>query len=157
MNKAVFQHYEQLLAEHYSWMFGVPFRTKVDEQLDAFKTLDVEPGKHGVAVDLGSGPGFQSIALAELGFKTVIAIDSSPKLLAELNSHKGSLPIRTEIADLREFDKLVSQGSAEVIVCMGDTLTHLDSPEDVEAIFEKARDCLRASGILVLTFRSIRR
>ena len=28
----VAKHYEQLLAEHYVWMFGVPFEQKVAEQ-----------------------------------------------------------------------------------------------------------------------------
>jgi hypothetical protein len=29
---AVTDHYQQLLSEHYVWMFGVPFEEKVAEQ-----------------------------------------------------------------------------------------------------------------------------
>ena len=95
----VARHYETLLAEHYTWMFGVPFSAKVDEQREALTGLGVRPGEHGTAIDLGSGPGFQSIALAELGFDRVVAIDTSQALLHELNAHKGDLPIETVLAD----------------------------------------------------------
>ncbi|MCU1299598.1 MAG: hypothetical protein JWO91_3876 [Acidobacteriaceae bacterium] len=47
-----------------------------------------------LAVDLGSGPGFQTIALAHLGFSPVLAIGTSSELLDELRCHVGSLPIQ---------------------------------------------------------------
>jgi hypothetical protein len=56
------EHYENLLADHYEWMFGLPFEAKVAEQkaiLDEFGGPDVSGG---LAVDLGCGSGFQSIA-----------------------------------------------------------------------------------------------
>jgi SAM-dependent methyltransferase len=151
----VARHYETLLAEHYTWMFGVPFRTKVEEQREALAGLGVAPGEHGTAIDLGSGPGFQSIALAELGFDRVIAIDMSQSLLNELNARKGDLPIETVLADLRAFDRLTSPGSAEAIVCMGDTLTHLETKADVSNVLEKAPDNLQLGGLLVLAFRDL--
>jgi SAM-dependent methyltransferase len=151
----VARHYETLLAEHYTWMFGVPFSAKVDEQREALTGLGVRPGEHGTAIDLGSGPGFQSIALAELGFDRVVAIDTSQALLHELSAHKGDLPIETVLDDLRAFDRFTSPGSAEAIVCMGDTLTHLESTADVSNVLEKARDALRPGGLLFLTFRDL--
>jgi SAM-dependent methyltransferase len=151
----VARHYETLLAEHYTWMFGVPFRAKVDEQREALAGLGVGPGEHGAAIDLGSGPGFQSIALAELGFDRVVAIDTSQALLRELNANKGDLPTETVLADLRAFDGLTSPGSAEAIVCMGDTLTHLESIADVSNVLLKARDALQPGGLLLLTFRDL--
>ncbi|MDW9246543.1 tellurite resistance TehB family protein [Burkholderia cepacia] len=115
----------------------------------------MEAGKHGTALDLGSGPGFQSIALASLGFEKVVAVDTSQTLLDELNNQKGDLPIETALADLRGFDRLAVPGSSEAIVCMGDTLTHLDSMQDVKDVFRKARDVLQPSGLLILTFRDL--
>jgi hypothetical protein len=35
MIDTVARHYETLLAEYYTWMFGVPFRAKVEEQREA--------------------------------------------------------------------------------------------------------------------------
>jgi SAM-dependent methyltransferase len=155
MIDTVTRHYETLLAEHYTWMFGVPFSAIVQEQREALAGLGVRPGEHGIAIDLGSGPGFQSIALAELGFDRVIAVDTSQSLLNELNGHKGDLPIETVLADLRDFDRLATPGSADAIVCMGDTLTHLETKADVSNLLEKARDNLPLGGLLVLTFRDL--
>ncbi|MDW9239625.1 methyltransferase domain protein [Burkholderia thailandensis] len=155
MTNAISRHYDTLLAEHYTWMFGMPFRSKVEEQRELLETLGMRPGKHGTALDLGCGPGFQSIALANLGFEKVVAIDTSRALLDELNSQKGNLPIETTLADLRDFDRFAVPGSAAAIVCMGDTLTHLDNMQDVAGVFKKARDVLQPSGVLVLTFRDL--
>ncbi|WP_247039855.1 class I SAM-dependent methyltransferase [Burkholderia cepacia] len=155
MTNAISRHYDTLLAEHYTWMFGMPFRSKVEEQRGLLETLGMRPGKHGTALDLGCGPGFQSIALANLGFEKVVAIDTSRALLDELNSQKGNLPIEATLADLRDFDRFAVPGSAAAIVCMGDTLTHLDNMQDVAGVFKKARDVLQPSGVLVLTFRDL--
>lgn len=155
MTNPISRHYEALLAEHYTWMFGIPFQAKVDEQRRLLETLGIGPGQHGTALDLGCGPGFQSIALANLGFEKIVAIDSSRALLDELNSQKGNLPIETTLADLRDFDRFAVAGSAEAIVCMGDTLPHLDNMQDVAGVFKKARDMLQPSGLLLLTFRDL--
>jgi len=155
MTSSVARHYHTLLAKHYTWMFGIPFRAKVDEQRRVLQSLGVEAGKHGTALDLGSGPGFQSIALADLGFERVIAVDTSQELLNELNSQKGDLPIETALADLRDFDQLLAHRPVEAIVCMGDTLTHLDSAQDVTGVFAKALRVLQPAGLLVLTFRDL--
>jgi len=66
----VTEHYQQLLAKHYTWMFGASFNEKVMEQESLLsQTLgDLTKQSAGaLAVDLGSGPGFQTIALAHLG------------------------------------------------------------------------------------------
>lgn len=50
---SVLDHYEGLLAEHYSWMFGVPTPAKAAEQRDLLARLNVAAGELGV--DLGAG------------------------------------------------------------------------------------------------------
>jgi trans-aconitate methyltransferase len=91
------EHYERLLSQHYTWMFGVSFEDRVTEQ-KSFLSRTLAPLHYtpeaATAVDLGCGPGFQTIALAQLGFSPVIAVDTSAELLDELRSHIGSLPVR---------------------------------------------------------------
>ena len=87
MNDAI-RHYDQLLAEHYSWMVGAPFERKAAEQKALLTELGIGQGAHGLAIDLGCGPGYQSAALADLGFSRVIAIDASQTLLDELSANK---------------------------------------------------------------------
>ncbi len=99
----VARHYEQLLGRHYVWMSGLPFADKVAEEQALLRHLGLAPGAYGTAIDLGCGPGFQSIALARLGFARVLAVDTSEALLDELNTHKGGLPVDTIRTDLRRL------------------------------------------------------
>src|SRR6266851_5160341 len=154
----VTEHYQQLLAKHYTWMFGASFNEKVKEQESLLsQTLgDLTKQSAGaLAVDLGSGPGFQTIALARLGFSPVIAIDTSSELLDELRSHIGSLPVQMKEADLRDLPTVMAAERARVIVCMGDTPTHLPSKTDVIALFRSVSDALHSGGMFVITYRDL--
>ena len=145
-------HYEHLLAPHYTWMFGMPFGRKVDEQADLLRCAGVRAP--GVAIDLGCGSGFQTLALADLGASEVHALDTSAALLAELRQHARGRPVKTYTADLTSFDQVVSE-RANTIVCMGDTLTHLASRKAVAALCVKIARCLRPGGRMVLSWRDL--
>lgn len=147
---SVSEHYESHLALHYSWLFG-DFATKCRENDEFFHSHDIKPVSSGVAVDLGCGPGFQSIPLAEIGFE-VISIDVSEKLLDELNSKKSGLPITTVKDDVLNFENHCPD-NIELCICMGDTLTHLVSTQDVRGLIERVYRSLSPGGLFVLTFR----
>ena len=145
-------HYENLLAPYYSWIVGGVER-KLEENRTFFRDHGIVPGHSGKAVDLGAGCGFQSIPLAEAGFR-VIAIDNCPALLADLNRAAGKLPIETIEDNLLDFRSRCSE-DIDLIVCMGDTLTHLESRVDVRSLFKDAYGALTDAGLLVLTFRDL--
>ncbi len=153
----VAEHYETLLAQHYTWMFGASFDEKVAEQRALIERLGVsaKAGSARTAIDLGCGSGFQSLALAELGFSRVVAIDTSAKLLTELQTRSAGFPIHTVCSDLDALRELVEPQSADVAVCMGDTLTHLPSKTAVSKLFSDAYRALQLGGLLVLTFRDL--
>ena len=154
MNDAV-RHYDELLAAHYSWMVGVPFEEKAAEQKILLTELGIQAGLHGTAIDLGAGPGYQSAALADLGFSPVVAVDTSKTLLGELSAQKGSRAIEPLHGDLRHLARYAPAESAEAIVCMGDVLTHLERHEDVSALLRDCFAALKPKGRLVLTFRDL--
>jgi 2-polyprenyl-3-methyl-5-hydroxy-6-metoxy-1,4-benzoquinol methylase len=116
------EHYEQQLAAIYSWMSGGA-DAAIERNREHFRRLEVDSVPRGLAVDLGAGVGFQSVPLAGLGF-AIVALDFSPQLLAELRKHAKGLPVRTVQDDLLNFDRHIDE-QAQLIVCMGDTLTHL--------------------------------
>jgi ubiquinone/menaquinone biosynthesis C-methylase UbiE len=147
------KHYENLLARHYSWMVGGAFDAKAAEQ----QALLEEIGVHGsgVAIDLGCGPGYQAVALAKLGFSPVMAVDGSQILLDELQTHAKGLPIKPARADIRDLKEIAAPDSVSAIVCMGDTLTHLESLEDASQLLADAHRVLKPGGILALTFRDL--
>jgi SAM-dependent methyltransferase len=114
--------------------------------------LCLAPARSRRAIDLGCGSGFQSIALARLGYE-VLALDTCRALLAELEEHKGELPIATQEADLRSV-ALVTPG-VELAICMGDTLTHLASHGEVTQLFADVRGVLAPEGKFVLSYRDL--
>lgn len=150
---SVAEHYEGLLAEHYSWMFGVSPAAKAAEQLELLERLQVVAGELGV--DLGAGSGFQSMALADMGFKHVLAIDTSKRLLEELRSNCGSRPVTAVEDDMLHILQHVEPGTADVVVCMGDTLTHLPERELVPKLFSRVSAALRRNGRFVVTYRDL--
>jgi hypothetical protein len=145
-------HYDTHLAKVYSWMLG-DFSTKMSEQMNFFRQHSVVPIGNGVAFDLGAGNGIQSVALATLGFN-VQAVDFNRQLLDELDINKSALPVTTVENDILSF---VSQhrGRPEVIVCMGDTLTHLSNRAEVSMLIAAAAKALANGGKLVLSFRDL--
>ncbi len=152
MNPGSKQHYDSHLAAVYSWMAG-----GADAAIERNrKFLEAHIGRAKapagpLAVDLGCGSGFQSIPLAELGYR-VVAIDNCPALLAELSSRRASLPIQPIEADLTMFRGHLSE-SAELIVCLGDSLTHLPSLEAVTALIRDIAAVLGPGGRCLLGFR----
>ena len=151
----VTRHYAELLAEHYTWMSGLPLEAKVAEQRALLEEFGVGRGSRGLAFDLGSGPGFQSLALAGIGFERVVAIDMSQSLLNELLEARKEFPIEAIQADLRDFSALAEPDIADTIVCMGDTLPHLETQEDVSHLLAAAHAALAPGGQFILTFRDL--
>jgi SAM-dependent methyltransferase len=147
---SAFSHYETLLAPIYSWMAGGIEHALALGAADVSGLLE-EPG---YALDLGAGFGMHSIPLARAGFQ-VLAIDSSAYLLEELRSYSANLPVRTVQADLREFARYASAPAA-LILCMGDTLTHLQSMDEIEQLLRDVAASLRPGGRFVATFRDYR-
>jgi SAM-dependent methyltransferase len=144
---SVFTHYETHLAPIYSWMAG-----GIDHAL-SLGASDVagflEPPGH--AVDLGAGFGMHSIPLAQAGFQ-VLAIDTSAYLLDELRAHSLDLPVRTAHVNLLDFARYLS-APVDLILCMGDTLTHLQSIDEIDQLLRAVAASLRPGGRFVATYR----
>ena len=145
-------HYDNLLASYYSWLGGGA-GIKFEENRKFFQSHGIYPALSGTAVDLGAGSGFQSIPLSRAGFN-VIAIDMCHDLLVELKSQAEGLPVVTIEDDLLNFTGHIAE-KVELIVCMGDTLTHLQTLADVEVLLEDARRALEDNGRLILEFRDL--
>ncbi|MAF47402.1 MAG: methyltransferase domain-containing protein [Rhodospirillales bacterium] len=147
-------HYDNLLAERYSWMFG-DFDARVTGERERLQSLGIAPMDGGRGADLGCGAGVHAIALAGLGYQ-VEAIDFSETLLDELAERRGDLPVTPILGDMLDAARLVD-GPVDVVLCMGDTLPHLQSLGEVERLFAGCAELLKPGGRLVLGFRDLSR
>jgi SAM-dependent methyltransferase len=147
-------HYDAFLAGSYAWISGGP-DDQVRKNKKFFLSRSFISRDNRVAIDLGAGCGFQSIALAQLGY-SVTAVDFCLQLLDELRSRAGSLPIETIQCDIRQYP-LWSGRHPGLIVCMGDTLTHLPGIPEVQDLVRRCFSELDPGGRLVLTLRDYSR
>lgn len=147
---SVKEHYDSLLAPVYSWILG-DFDAAYRRNATLFERLDIRPKVGGIAVDLGSGPGCQSVPLAERGFP-VVAIDFCADLLNELTRRAEGLPVTAICDDIRNFRNHL-QEKAELVVCMGDTLVHLPDNESVVSLIRDCADSLSGGGSIIVTLR----
>jgi SAM-dependent methyltransferase len=145
-------HYAHHLGHFYSWMIG-NFWEKQQAQEDFFIRNGIEPKLNKLAIDLGAGNGLQSVSLAKLGFE-VIAVDFNRQLLDELTINKKDLNIKVVCDELINFLEKFDRNS-EAIVCMGDTITHLETNNHVEKLVMKISDHLLTGGRFVLSFREL--
>ncbi len=145
-------HYDQLLGPVYTWMAG-GFEAAMERNRQQLAALGLAQWPRGLAVDLGCGSGFQSVPLADAGYR-VLGLDLCEPLLAELRAQAGSRPIRAVRDDLANF-AAHCDAAPTLIVCMGDTLTHLPSVESVAALFREAAHVLAPGGRIVLGFRDL--
>ena len=147
---AVKAHYDKLLGSVYSWILG-DFETARDSNARLFEELGITPRASGIAFDLGSGPGCQSLPLADRGFD-VTAIDFCAALLDELRSHAGGDRVTTVLDDILNF-RTHLQAAPELIVCMGDTLVHLPERSAAQQLLEAAARSLAEDGSIVISIR----
>jgi len=144
------EHYANHLGNFYSWMIG-NFDSRANEQYLFFKSHSILPHENKFAIDLGCGNGIQSIALAKLGFN-VIAIDFNQHLLSELHKRIDNLPITIHETDIVNFEDTI-KNQVELIGCMGDTISHFSSIDEIRKIIKTIYSKLTDSGKVVLSFR----
>jgi len=146
----VAEHYESHLAAIYVWMAGGMDAAVARGRVE-LEAVCASPLKGQWAIDLGAGFGMHAIPLADLGY-SVLAIDTSETLLEVLRDHLGNRPIRAIRDDLLSFRQHI-EAPVALIVCMGDTLTHLPDRQSIERLFADVAVALDAAGRFVVSFR----
>ena len=142
------EHYDNLIAEVYSWMSG-DINEKASVAKKYFHSVGVPHGAGRIAVDLGAGYGIHTKTLVELGYD-VTAVDFSRDLLDELKQNVPSAKIICEDITLFDFPH-----TPDLVLCMGDTLTHLDSNKTLINLINRISAVLPAGGFFFLSWRDL--
>ncbi len=144
------KHYDNHLGNFYSWMVG-DFHLNQKKQQDFYEKNNLIPQSSKIAFDLGCGHGLHSISLENLGFH-VKAIDFNKQLLDELKNRAEKRNIEIFNDDIRNI-KNYNNYLPEIIICCGDTLTHLETLDEVNLFIQDSCFLLDKNGIFVLSFR----
>lgn len=104
-------------------------------------------------LDVGCGPGTQSVPLAKLGFN-ITGVDPSPKLLkkAEQTAQKENVDVRWIQGDFLSLEEVVD-APFDAIICKGNSLPHLLTDAEIEQAIETFFKLLRPGGVLVIGLR----
>ncbi len=145
------RHYAELLGPIYTWY------TSVDGDPVARAAGWLE--RHGLLthahyLDLGAGSGAHALALLRAG-KRVTAVDFDTALLEELRSAAAPYGERLTLhaGDLLAYVRAATPASFDVILCAGDTLTHLPALADVDELVRESASCLAPGGRLAFAYR----
>lgn len=143
-------HYDHHLGPVYSWMMG-GFDSAIERGASELESIDAKPKTTGLAVDLGAGFGMHAIPLANRGFR-VLAIDNCKALVDELRHKKGQLPIDIIKDDLICFSSQLTE-SPDIVLCMNDTLVHLEDKASITKLVQSVAGRLAPGGQFIATFR----
>lgn len=143
-------HYENHLSNYYSWIYGGN-EENIQKNRQFFEFYKIKPFSSKVAIDLGAGSGFQSIPLSQIGFR-VTAVDFCKKLLNEIDKKEFNIEIIED--DILKYQNY-SNRNPELIICMGDTITHLPDLDSVIGLIDNSYKELISKGKIILTFRDL--
>ena len=121
------------IAEKYDYIFPLS---------PAHQTFFVEELQGHTVLDVGAATGNLTAHLSSQGYE-VTAIDLSDRLIAKA-AEKG---VRVQHCNMLNIDKL---STFDNIVCIGNTLPHLDSKVSVQLFLQKAYGQLSQGGKLIL-------
>ncbi len=142
--KAAARFYDSLAGD-YDRMTG--FEKRFVAERPFFKLI-VETYGIRKAVDAGAGTGFHSLLLSELGVR-VSAVDASPAMLATLRKNARQRNLEVEAVQSTfagAAEKL--KGKYDAVFCLGNSLAHVLTGEELLAALVSFRSLLEQEGIL---------
>jgi len=100
-------------------------------------------------LDTACGTGWHAITLVQKGY-TAAGCDASPQMIeqARANSDKAQVKVRFEVADFNRLD--VFREIFDALLCLGNSLPHLLSQEELVKALRQMRGRLHEGGVLIL-------
>ena len=139
------------LSESYDQLISWPTRIATEGMF--FKKL-VSDNKLKSSLDVACSTGFHVIMLRRLGLDAV-GIDASPKMIekARTNSVTCGVTVEYILGDFTNMSKRFSEGF-DLITCLGDTVAHLRSAQDLKKLFQEVYKSLNPGGLFVIQGRN---
>jgi SAM-dependent methyltransferase len=135
------------LAPFYDTMNDWPARLAFE--LPFFERLFAQRGLHSV-LDAACGSGRHAVAFAQMGLRAAGA-DLSPAMIALARQHAEDVDadVRFEVGGFRDLGEHFAE-PFDALVCLGNSLVHVLTDDEMAATLRAFRDRLRPGGLLVL-------
>ncbi|HPC05312.1 MAG TPA: class I SAM-dependent methyltransferase [Anaerolineaceae bacterium] len=106
-------------------------------------------------LDAACGTGMHAIALAKLGF-SVSGADLFPEMIARAkeNAAREGVNVHFEPAGFGSLEKTFGSGKMDALLCLGNSLPHVEGPAGLESTVRDFAAVLRLGGILLLQSRN---
>jgi SAM-dependent methyltransferase len=130
------KHYDSFMTKYVDYRGWVAYVERV------FRHFDCSPA---TILDIACGTGIPTLMLAKLGYR-LTGVDRSPEMLAELESKRGELAVKTIRADIRDFGVPEPHDAA---ICLYDSMNYLLTEDDLVRCFECVRRALVPMGLFV--------
>lgn len=146
--------YESLAADYdrfVNWenrlAFEMPFLMKQLNALSSSRPLHV--------LDAACGTGMHTIELAKRGFIAAGADLFSAMIdQARVNAAAACVEVRFETAGFGQLGQVFMQGSFDALLCLGNSLPHILTANDLSAALVDFAGCLRPGGLLFIQNRN---
>ncbi|SHK12037.1 class I SAM-dependent methyltransferase [Paramaledivibacter caminithermalis] len=101
-------------------------------------------------LDLAAGTGNYSISLSKLGYN-VIAVDLDGEMIKkiETKNRKEKTNVIAFKLDMKDIDRLKDY-KFDGIICIGNSLVHLDSAKEIKDVLGKMYSLLNQNGVVIL-------
>jgi glycine/sarcosine N-methyltransferase len=131
----------------------ISWPTRIGTEGMFFKKL-VTDNKLKSSLDVACSTGFHVIMLRRLGLDAS-GIDASPKMIqkARTNSVTCGVTVEYILGDFMNMSKRFSEGF-DLITCLGDTIAHLRSTQDLKRLFQEVYKSLNPGGLFVIQARN---
>lgn len=129
--------------------YELPF---LEQQL---RTLGKDPSQIRV-MDAACGTGHHAIALANIGFQ-MAGSDLYPEMvsMADANAKAAGEKVTFRTAGFGSINETFKQpGEFDAVLCLGNSLPHVASEQDLKKALQDFRDLLRPGGMLLLQMRN---
>src|SRR5262245_10802223 len=153
MEKSILSQLEffERLSDSYDQLISWP--TRIGTEGMFFKKL-VSDNKLKSSLDVACSTGFHVIMLRRMGLDAV-GIDASPRMIekARTNSVTCGVTVEYILGDFTNMSKRFSEGF-DLITCLGDTVAHLRSTQELKKLFQEVYKSLNPGGLFVIQTRN---
>jgi SAM-dependent methyltransferase len=100
-------------------------------------------------LDLAAGTGNYSIALSKMGYE-VTAVDLDEEMVRKVEEKNKAEGTNTKalILDMKEVENLSDK--FDLIICIGNSLVHLQNKEEIQTLIKKLYKLLEKDGVLII-------